>query len=84
MLDSLVWRHGKSTQLQNMPNSRWIKLGDLSYIASFWQDIYSFSDVAEQLKDIGQSSLSKHRRVPRRFFVVFVFKYIMFMLESCF
>lgn len=36
--------------------------GDLSYIASFWQDIYSFGDVAEQLRQIGQNPQSKHMR----------------------
>lgn len=43
--------------------------GDLSYIASFWQDIYSFSDVTEQLRQIEQSSQSKHKRVSGHFWL---------------
>lgn len=43
--------------------------GDLSYIAWFWQDIYSFSDVAEQLRQIEQGSQSKHERVSGHFFL---------------
>lgn len=66
VVQRLVWRHGASTQLQNMPNSAVDKLTVICHRLAAPGSSYTVSATwPSGLRQIKQSSRSKHTRVWR-------------------